>query len=75
MRHSEQAPYGRLGGQNRQESRTMSETLTSEPLKGPAVADAERTAATFARVREGIGRTIFGQREVIDQSLTTLRGR
>jgi MoxR-like ATPase len=55
----------------------MSETHTpdpsaQEPLKGPAVAQAERAAATFARVREGIGRTIFGQREVIDQALVTL---
>ncbi len=50
----------------------MSDALTSEPLKGPAVVQAERAADTFKRVREGIGRTIFGQREVIDQALVTL---
>ena len=50
----------------------MSEAHTEEPLKGPAVAQAEKAAATFSHVREGIGRTIFGQREVIDQSLITL---
>ncbi|MBN9592120.1 MAG: MoxR family ATPase [Alphaproteobacteria bacterium] len=43
-----------------------------EALSGPAVADAERAAATFVRVREAIGRIIFGQRDVIDQTLITL---
>jgi len=50
----------------------MSELQTQEPLKGQAVAQAERAAATFSRVREGIGRSIFGQRAVIDQVLITL---
>jgi MoxR-like ATPase len=37
-----------------------------------AAAQAEKAAAIFGRVREGIGRVIFGQREVIDQALITL---
>src|SRR5581483_10037014 len=52
----------------------MTDTLTvsSEQLKGEAVARAERAAAIFARARDAIGRVIFGQRDVIDQSLITL---
>ncbi|HTO41210.1 MAG TPA: MoxR family ATPase [Rhizomicrobium sp.] len=50
----------------------MNPRETQEPLKGQAVAQAEKAAATFARVREGIGRSIFGQRAVIDQALITL---
>jgi MoxR-like ATPase len=37
-----------------------------------AAAQAEKAAAIFGKVREGIGRVIFGQREVIDQALVTL---
>jgi MoxR-like ATPase len=43
-----------------------------EELKGPAVQRAEKAAETVAKVREGIGRVIFGQKEVIDQALITL---
>src|SRR5579885_1214909 len=52
----------------------MTDTLTvsGEQLKGEAVARAERAAATFARARDAIGKVIFGQRDVIDQSLITL---
>ncbi|HSZ73621.1 MAG TPA: MoxR family ATPase [Rhizomicrobium sp.] len=37
-----------------------------------AVARAEKAAATFTRVREAIGRVIFGQDEVVEQTLVTL---
>jgi len=37
-----------------------------------AAAQAEKAAAIFGKVREGIGRVIFGQREVVDQALITL---
>jgi MoxR-like ATPase len=47
-------------------------TISNEELKGDAVGRAERAAATFGHVREAIGKVIFGQREVIDQSLVTL---
>jgi MoxR-like ATPase len=40
--------------------------------KGAAVAHAEKAAELLAKVREGIGRVIFGQKEVIDQTLITL---
>ena len=40
--------------------------------KGTAVAHAEKAAELLAKVREGIGRVIFGQKEVIDQTLITL---
>jgi MoxR-like ATPase len=36
------------------------------------VAEAEKAAATFARVREAIGGVIFGQKDVVDQTLVTL---
>ncbi|HEY1631673.1 MAG TPA: MoxR family ATPase [Rhizomicrobium sp.] len=37
-----------------------------------AAAQAEKAAAIFGKVREGIGRVIFGQRDVVDQALITL---
>ena len=37
-----------------------------------AVAEAEASAAIFARVREAVGKTIFGQDAVIEQTLVTL---
>jgi MoxR-like ATPase len=37
-----------------------------------AVINARRTSETFAKVREAVGKTILGQREVIDQSLITI---
>jgi MoxR-like ATPase len=46
--------------------------LIAEPKEGDIVAHAEEVGALFARVREGIGRVIFGQRQVIDQTLVTL---
>src|SRR5258708_4489557 len=44
----------------------------AEVRQGEAVAHAEAVAGLIARVREGIGRIIFGQRDVIDQTLVTL---
>jgi MoxR-like ATPase len=49
----------------------MNETI-GEDLKGQAVAHAEKAAEILAKVREGIGRVIFGQKDVIDQTLITL---
>src|SRR6185312_16285519 len=37
-----------------------------------AVARAERAAATFAQVRDGVAKIIFGQDDVIEQTLVTL---
>ncbi len=37
-----------------------------------AVARAEHAAATFKRVRDGVAKVIFGQNDVIDQTLVTL---
>ena len=42
------------------------------PREDAAAAQAEKAAAIFGKVREGIGRVILGQREVIDQALITL---
>jgi len=47
----------------------MNDTTSSD---ADAVARAEKAAAIFGKVREGIGRVIFGQRAVIDQALITL---
>jgi MoxR-like ATPase len=49
----------------------MNETI-GEEQKGPAVQRAERAADIAARVRQGIGKVIFGQKDVIDQALITL---
>ena len=43
-----------------------------EQQQSAAVSHAEALGALFVRVREGIGRIIFGQREVVDQTLITL---
>ncbi|MBI1328455.1 MAG: AAA domain-containing protein [Alphaproteobacteria bacterium] len=48
----------------------MSDTL--EETDSRAVQQAEAVAHAFARVRDAIGAVIFGQRDVIDQSLITL---
>src|SRR5271163_1566271 len=48
--------------------------IAEAPQDSAAVAHAEAAAALFAKVREGIGRVIFGQRDVIDQVLITLLG-
>jgi MoxR-like ATPase len=49
----------------------MNDTI-GEELKGPAVQRAERAMEILARVRDGIGHVIFGQKDVIDQALITL---
>ena len=49
----------------------MNDTI-GEELKGPAVQRAELVMQIVARVREGIGKVIFGQKDVIDQALITL---
>jgi MoxR-like ATPase len=49
----------------------MNDTI-GEDLKGQAVAHAEEAAEILAKVRDGIGRVIFGQKDVIDQTLITL---
>jgi MoxR-like ATPase len=46
--------------------------LVAEPNEGDVVAHAEAVGALFSRVREGVGKVIFGQRQVIDQTLITL---
>jgi MoxR-like ATPase len=47
----------------------MNDTVTPD---NTAVTQAEKAGAIFAKVREGIGHVIFGQREVIDETLVTL---
>ncbi len=51
---------------------TIAEDETGQDVTGEAVAQAERAAATFAGVRAGVARVIFGQEEVIEQTLVTL---
>jgi MoxR-like ATPase len=46
--------------------------MIAEPSEEDVVAHAETVGALFARVREGTGRVIFGQHDVIDQTLVTL---
>ncbi|HTW36115.1 MAG TPA: MoxR family ATPase [Rhizomicrobium sp.] len=48
------------------------DTMAEAPQDSGAVAHAEAAAALFAKIREGIGRVIFGQRDVVDQVLITL---
>src|ERR1700749_4671442 len=50
----------------------MKDTATIDTAPDAAVAMAERAASTFKRVREGVGKIIFGQDEVIEQTLVTL---
>ncbi len=50
----------------------MNDIATIETAPGEAVAMAERAASTFKRVREGVGKVIFGQDKVIEQTLVTL---
>jgi MoxR-like ATPase len=47
----------------------MNDTVSNDTA---AAAQAEKASAIFGKVREGIGRVIFGQREVVDQALVTL---
>ncbi|MDE2182382.1 MAG: MoxR family ATPase [Alphaproteobacteria bacterium] len=49
----------------------MNDTI-GEELKGPAVQRAELVMQIVSRVREGIGKVIFGQKDVIDHTLITL---
>jgi MoxR-like ATPase len=51
---------------------TQSGIMTGDAPDELAVAEAERAAHTFARVREAIGKVIFGQADVVDQTLVTL---
>jgi MoxR-like ATPase len=52
---------------------TMSDAhLIDQPLERDIVAHAESMGEIFSRVRAGIGRIIFGQAGVIDQTLVTL---
>jgi MoxR-like ATPase len=50
----------------------MNDTAPESDSGNAAAAQAEKAAAIFGRVRDGIGRVIFGQRAVIDQALITL---
>jgi len=50
----------------------MADLDTIEETKGPAVRRLEATAALLARIRESIGRVIFGQEDVVEQTLITL---
>lgn len=54
------------------DTQSVSTEATAQMSESQAVAQAERLAATFTQVREGIAKVIFGQRAVIDQSLTTI---
>ena len=49
----------------------MSDT-NGDDIHGPAVARAEKAAAIAASVRAGVGEVIFGQHDVIEQTLITL---
>jgi MoxR-like ATPase len=50
-----------------------SSTTTDQPeFTDRLLADIESLGATLSRVRESVGRVIFGQHEVIDQSLVTV---
>ncbi len=51
---------------------TQSDFIVGEAPDGAAVARAEQAAATFARVRQAIGRVIFGQAQVVEETLVTL---
>jgi MoxR-like ATPase len=51
----------------------MNDTATiADDAKDQAVALAERAADTFSRVRAGVGKVIFGQDDVVEQTLVTL---
>jgi MoxR-like ATPase len=51
---------------------TSTETISEAPSGTAAVEHAEAAAALFAKVREAVGRVIFGQDAVVDQVLVTL---
>jgi MoxR-like ATPase len=46
--------------------------VSGQIVQDKAIELAERAAGTIAKVRAGIGRVIFGQKDVIDQTLVTL---
>ena len=48
------------------------DTISEAPQESAAVEHAEAAATLFTRVREGIGKVIFGQDEVVEQVLVTL---
>jgi MoxR-like ATPase len=51
----------------------MNDTATTaDDARDQAVALAERAASTFSKVRAGVGKVIFGQDDVIEQTLVTL---
>ena len=51
----------------------MNDTVAESPAAAPnAAAHVERAAATLAKVRAAVGRSIFGQDAVIEQTLVTL---
>jgi MoxR-like ATPase len=51
----------------------MTHTTTLEPTDGLAfVKEVEQLGRSLIRVREGVGRLIFGQEEVVDQTLVTV---
>ena len=50
----------------------MANVEAVENIKGTAVKRLETTAAMCARIRESVGKVIFGQNDVIEQSLITL---
>jgi MoxR-like ATPase len=50
----------------------MNDMITDAATDSTAVANAEAAAAAFGAVRDAIGEVIFGQKEVIDQTLVTL---
>jgi MoxR-like ATPase len=50
----------------------MNDTQTDAATESSAVAHAEAAAAAFVKVRDAIGKVIFGQRDVVDQTLVTL---
>jgi MoxR-like ATPase len=52
---------------------TSSTTIADQPeFTDRLIADIEALGQTLGRVRESVGRVIFGQHEVIDQSLVTV---
>lgn len=51
---------------------TDSQTIAGDAPDEAAVAQAEKAAQTFGAVRAAIGKVIFGQSDVVDQTLVTL---
>ena len=51
---------------------SSTETIVEAPVASAAVEHAEAAAELLARVREGVGRVIFGQDRVVEQALITV---